>query len=66
MENGKERKIRRTQHLERCKYDHRGYANIDNLYAKPSNLRRHIDWMKTKLMSLVWTQMRAASTTKNL
>ena len=41
---GKERKIRRTQHPERCKYDQRGHVNIDNLYAKSSNLRRHIDW----------------------
>jgi len=24
----------------------RGHANIDNLYAKPSNLRRHIDRIK--------------------
>ena len=43
-DTGKERKIRRTQHLGRCIYDQRGHANIDNLYAKPSNLRRHIDW----------------------
>ena len=26
-ENEKERKIRRTQHPERYKYDHRGHAN---------------------------------------
>ena len=43
-ETGKERKIRQTQHPGRCKYNQRGHANIDNLYAKPSNLRRHIDW----------------------
>ena len=36
-------KIRRTQHPNRCKYDQRGHANIDKLYAKLSDLRRHID-----------------------
>ena len=65
-ETGKERKIRRTQHPGRCKYDQRGHANIDNLYAKSSNLRRHIDWIETKLMSMVWTQIEIACTTKNL
>ena len=45
-ETGKERRIHRTQHPKRCKYNQRGHANIDNLYVKPSNLRRHIDWTK--------------------
>ena len=63
-ETGKERRTRRT-HLGRCKYDQRGHANIVNLYAKPSNLKRHIDWTKPKLISLIWSQMRVASTTKN-
>ena len=56
-ETGKERKSHRTHNPGRCKYDQRGYANIDKLYAKPSNLRRHIDWTKNKLMSLVWTRL---------
>jgi len=47
-ETGKERRTRRTQHLGRCKYDQRGHANIDNLYAKSSNLRRHIDWTENQ------------------
>ena len=47
-ETGKERKIRRTQHPRRCKNDQKGHANIDNLYAKPSNLRRHIDWTENQ------------------
>ena len=46
-ETGKERKIRRT-HPGRCKYDQRGHANIDNLYAKLSNLRRHINWTENQ------------------
>ena len=44
----KKRRIRRTQYPERCKYDQRGHANINNLYAKPSNLRRHIDWTENQ------------------
>ena len=47
-ETGKERRIRRLQHPRRCKYDQRGYANIDKLYAKLSNLRRHIEWTENQ------------------
>jgi len=45
---GKERRTHRTQHPGRCKYDQRTHADIDNLYAKPSNLRRHIDWTENQ------------------
>ena len=48
-ETGKERRIRRIQHPRRCKYDQRGHANIDNLYAKSSNLRRCIDWTENQV-----------------
>jgi len=44
----KKRRTRRTQHPGRCKYDQRGHANIDNLYVKPSNLRRHIGWIENQ------------------
>ena len=47
-ETRKERKIHRTQHPERCKYDQMGHANIDNLYAKSRNLRRDIDWIENQ------------------
>jgi len=45
---GKERRTHRIQHLERCKYDQRGHVDIDNLYAKSSNLRRCIDWTENQ------------------
>jgi len=41
---GKERRTDRIQHPERRKYDQRRHVDIDNLYVKLSNLRRHIDW----------------------
>ena len=45
---GKKRRTHQIQHPGRCKYDQRGHVNIDNLYAKPSNLRRHIDWTENQ------------------
>ena len=63
-ETEKERRIRRI-HPRRCKYDQRGHANIDNLYAEPSNLRRDIDQIENQTYEFDIDAMRIASTTKN-
>jgi len=47
-ETEKEKRIHQTQHPGRCKYEQRGHANIDNLYAKPSNLKKHINWTENQ------------------